>query len=192
MLELGENGAGAASRRSRSRLTRPSVDLVFACGPMMRQLFDGLPPARQGAWAPTLGRSSPRRLLDAVRAGDVVMIKGSLGTRMAPLVEALTKANDTAQAGQGQAAGRRQMPSESWMLYELVNFSDQIGILNVFRYITFRTGGAIMTALLFVFLFGPGHHRPAARQAGQGPADPRGRPASRTSPRWARRPWAGS
>ncbi|MGF1649180.1 MAG: phospho-N-acetylmuramoyl-pentapeptide-transferase [Hyphomicrobiaceae bacterium] len=41
------------------------------------------------------------------------------------------------------------------MLYELVNFSDQIGVLNVFRYITFRTGAAIMTALLFVFLFGP-------------------------------------
>jgi phospho-N-acetylmuramoyl-pentapeptide-transferase len=42
------------------------------------------------------------------------------------------------------------------MLYELVNFSDQIGLLNVFRYITFRTGGAIFTGLLFVLLFGPG------------------------------------
>src|SRR4026208_1771990 len=41
------------------------------------------------------------------------------------------------------------------MLYALVSFSDQISPLNVFRYITFRTGGAIMTALLFVFLFGP-------------------------------------
>jgi len=41
------------------------------------------------------------------------------------------------------------------MLYELVNFSEQVGALNVFRYQTFRTGGAIMTALLFVFLFGP-------------------------------------
>jgi phospho-N-acetylmuramoyl-pentapeptide-transferase len=41
------------------------------------------------------------------------------------------------------------------MLYALVTFSDQIGPLNVFRYITFRTGGAIMTGLLFVFLFGP-------------------------------------
>jgi len=41
------------------------------------------------------------------------------------------------------------------MLYMLVTFSEQIGPLNVFRYITFRTGGAIMTALLFVFLFGP-------------------------------------
>src|SRR6185437_15619135 len=42
------------------------------------------------------------------------------------------------------------------MLYELVNFSDQISALNVFKYITFRTGGAIFTALLFVMLFGPG------------------------------------
>ena len=41
------------------------------------------------------------------------------------------------------------------MLYELVNFSDQINALNVFRYITFRTGGAIFTALLFVMMFGP-------------------------------------
>jgi phospho-N-acetylmuramoyl-pentapeptide-transferase len=42
------------------------------------------------------------------------------------------------------------------MLYWLVDFSDQIGALNVFRYITFRTGGAIFTALVFVMLFGPG------------------------------------
>jgi phospho-N-acetylmuramoyl-pentapeptide-transferase len=41
------------------------------------------------------------------------------------------------------------------MLYELINFSDQISALNVFRYITFRTGGAIFTALLFVMMFGP-------------------------------------
>ncbi|MEZ5923509.1 MAG: phospho-N-acetylmuramoyl-pentapeptide-transferase [Hyphomicrobiaceae bacterium] len=40
------------------------------------------------------------------------------------------------------------------MLYELVNYSDQISALNVFRYITFRTGGATMTALLFVMMFG--------------------------------------
>ena len=42
------------------------------------------------------------------------------------------------------------------MLYELIAFSDQIGALNVFRYQTFRTGGAIFTSLLFVMLFGPG------------------------------------
>ena len=32
------------------------------------------------------------------------------------------------------------------MLYELVNFSDQLGPLNVFRYITFRTACAAITA----------------------------------------------
>ncbi len=41
------------------------------------------------------------------------------------------------------------------MLYWLAGFSDTISALNVFRYITFRTGGAVITALLFVFLFGP-------------------------------------
>ena len=37
----------------------------------------------------------------------------------------------------------------------LVDLSDQVAVFNVFRYLTFRTGGAIMTALIFVFLFGP-------------------------------------
>src|ERR1700747_690355 len=41
------------------------------------------------------------------------------------------------------------------MLYWLSAFSDTIGPLNVLRYITFRAGGATMTALVFVFLFGP-------------------------------------
>ena len=41
------------------------------------------------------------------------------------------------------------------MLYWLVELSNQFQPLNVFRYITFRTGGATMTALFFVFMFGP-------------------------------------
>jgi phospho-N-acetylmuramoyl-pentapeptide-transferase len=41
------------------------------------------------------------------------------------------------------------------MLYWLVDLSDKLSVLNVFRYITFRTGGAVITALFFVFLFGP-------------------------------------
>src|SRR5918992_3699593 len=40
------------------------------------------------------------------------------------------------------------------MLYWLIDLSDKISFFNVFRYITFRTGGATLTALLFVFLFG--------------------------------------
>jgi phospho-N-acetylmuramoyl-pentapeptide-transferase len=40
------------------------------------------------------------------------------------------------------------------MFYWLADFSEHLSFLNVFRYLTFRTGGAIVTALVFVFLFG--------------------------------------
>jgi len=41
------------------------------------------------------------------------------------------------------------------MLYLIGEAGDALPLANVFRYITFRTGGAMMTALIFVFLFGP-------------------------------------
>jgi phospho-N-acetylmuramoyl-pentapeptide-transferase len=41
------------------------------------------------------------------------------------------------------------------MFYWLANLSDTLTVLNVFRYITIRTGGAMFTAGMFVFLFGP-------------------------------------
>ncbi len=41
------------------------------------------------------------------------------------------------------------------MFYWLAEIHTTIPVLNVFRYITFRTGGAMATAALFVFLFGP-------------------------------------
>lgn len=41
------------------------------------------------------------------------------------------------------------------MFYYLSEFGDTIPLLNVFRYITFRTGGALLTSALIVFLFGP-------------------------------------
>ena len=40
------------------------------------------------------------------------------------------------------------------MLYYLAELTDMLDVLNVFRYITFRTGAACLTAMLFVFLFG--------------------------------------
>ncbi|WP_181702542.1 phospho-N-acetylmuramoyl-pentapeptide-transferase [Chthonobacter albigriseus] len=41
------------------------------------------------------------------------------------------------------------------MLVFLAELAGQVSVFNVFRYITFRTGASVMTALLFVFLFGP-------------------------------------
>ena len=41
------------------------------------------------------------------------------------------------------------------MLYWLIDLSSSFPAFNVFRYITFRTGGAMVTGALFVFMFGP-------------------------------------
>ena len=41
------------------------------------------------------------------------------------------------------------------MLYWLTQYADQFQILNLFRYITFRTGGALVTSAFIVFLVGP-------------------------------------
>ena len=54
---------------------------MFACGPLMRQLFAAIPAAQQGAYAPDSASLAP--LLEAsLGAGDVVLVKGSLGSRM--------------------------------------------------------------------------------------------------------------
>jgi UDP-N-acetylmuramoyl-tripeptide--D-alanyl-D-alanine ligase len=89
MLELGDASA-ELHRGLKEAVDAGDVDLVLACGPMMKLLLDALAPARRGAWAAT-STELVAGLLQAVRPGDVVMIKGSLGTNMAPLVEAMLK-----------------------------------------------------------------------------------------------------
>ena len=55
------------------------------------------------------------------------------------------------------------------MLYHLLfPLADEIGAFNVFRYITFRTGGAVMTALLVSFWMGPGLIRWLKRKQREG------------------------
>jgi phospho-N-acetylmuramoyl-pentapeptide-transferase len=54
------------------------------------------------------------------------------------------------------------------MFYWLADFSSTVPVLNVFRYITFRTGGAVITALIFVFLFGPAIIRTLRIKQGKG------------------------
>ncbi|WP_048648135.1 phospho-N-acetylmuramoyl-pentapeptide-transferase [Nitratireductor soli] len=41
------------------------------------------------------------------------------------------------------------------MLMMLAELADEVSVFNVFRYITFRTGAALITSALIVFLFGP-------------------------------------
>ena len=89
MLELGAEGpklhAGLAEA-----VDEAGIDVVFACGELMKSLFQALPEELQGTYAKSSEELSPR-LLEAVRPGDIIMVKGSLGSRMAPLVEALTR-----------------------------------------------------------------------------------------------------
>ena len=55
------------------------------------------------------------------------------------------------------------------MLYHLLTpYADQFQLFNVFRYLTFRTGGAVMTALLISFLLGPSLIRWMRRKQGRG------------------------
>jgi UDP-N-acetylmuramoyl-tripeptide--D-alanyl-D-alanine ligase len=87
MLELGD-AAETLHRGLKEAVDAAGTDLVFACGPNMKLLMDDLAPSRRGAWAAS-STELTEALLDAVRPGDVVMIKGSLGSRMAPLVAAM-------------------------------------------------------------------------------------------------------
>ena len=89
MLELGE-----AASRLHAELAQPilaaGVDLVFTNGREMEHLDRALPAARRGGHAATSAELVPA-LTTALRPGDVVMVKGSLGSRMADIVKPLLK-----------------------------------------------------------------------------------------------------
>jgi UDP-N-acetylmuramoyl-tripeptide--D-alanyl-D-alanine ligase len=90
MLELGPKG-----KTLHRGLVKPveanAVDLVFCCGPLMNNLWRALPASRRGGYAENSAALEPQ-VVSAIRAGDAVMIKGSLGSRMAPIVKALQRA----------------------------------------------------------------------------------------------------
>ena len=87
MLELGPSGP-EMHRALAEAIAAAGVDLVFVCGPLMRHLYDALPTGRRGAYA-AASAGLEALLLDAVRSGDVITVKGSLGSKMGPLVAAL-------------------------------------------------------------------------------------------------------
>ena len=84
MLELGE----AAERwhaELAGDLEAAGIDLVFTVGPLMAHLHRALDPARRGAHAPD-SEDLTDILRAELRSGDVVLVKGSLGSRMGPIV----------------------------------------------------------------------------------------------------------
>ena len=90
MLELGPKGR-ALHRGLVDSVLANAVDLVFCCGPLMQSLWQALPASRRGGYAED-SAALEAQVLPAIRAGDVVMVKGSLGSRMARIVKALQRA----------------------------------------------------------------------------------------------------
>jgi UDP-N-acetylmuramoyl-tripeptide--D-alanyl-D-alanine ligase len=89
MLEL-----GADERAYHAGLATPieqaGIDLVFAAGPRMAALMEALPPARRGGYAETADALIPV-IAGSLRLGDIVLVKGSNGSKMSRVVSALAR-----------------------------------------------------------------------------------------------------
>ena len=100
MLELGDSGPAAHGELAHS-VVENGIDLVFAAGPLMKNLMAALPPERRGGYA-NAATGLEGAVVAALRAGDVVMVKGSRGIRMEHVVEAVKK-----RAGAGQVLAQQ-------------------------------------------------------------------------------------
>jgi UDP-N-acetylmuramoyl-tripeptide--D-alanyl-D-alanine ligase len=89
MLELGDEGP--AEHAALAAAVLDSVDCLFTCGPLMRRLFDAVPESMRGFHAVDSAALAPV-VADALCRGDVVLVKGSLGSRMRRVVEAIEPA----------------------------------------------------------------------------------------------------
>jgi UDP-N-acetylmuramoyl-tripeptide--D-alanyl-D-alanine ligase len=87
MLELGDQ-----SRALHEGLAAPidaaGLDLVHTAGPEMKRLHDALPPARRGLWRETAAELAAEAA-ELVAPGDVVMVKGSNGSKASLVAKAL-------------------------------------------------------------------------------------------------------
>ncbi len=103
MRELGDSGPRLHAELAPDLLAA-GVDLAFTAGPLMERLSEALPRERRGGHAPDAARLVPL-VLNAVRPGDVVLVKGSLGSRMGPIVavlQALAGAGPRSRAANGE------------------------------------------------------------------------------------------
>lgn len=90
MLELGPRGAELHAELAQHVL-RNRVDLIFSAGPLSRALFEALPVEKRGGHVARAIELEPL-LEKTLRDGDVLMIKGSNGSKLHALAAALKKA----------------------------------------------------------------------------------------------------
>ena len=101
MLELGDAGSELHAGLLETVLEN-SVDRIYCCGPLMRHLWDRIPEGKRAVYA-NKSDALHESVLDGIGPGDVIMIKGSLGSRMGPLVEALLSRYDAVTSGRENA-----------------------------------------------------------------------------------------
>ncbi|WP_413206174.1 UDP-N-acetylmuramoyl-tripeptide--D-alanyl-D-alanine ligase [Rhodospirillum sp. A1_3_36] len=87
MLELGPDGPALHAALAKTVLDR-GIDLVHTPGPLASHLWEALPVAKRGANADSADVLVPLLLAD-LQPGDVVMVKGSKGSKVSRVVEAL-------------------------------------------------------------------------------------------------------
>jgi UDP-N-acetylmuramoyl-tripeptide--D-alanyl-D-alanine ligase len=87
MLELGDE-APAFHAALAEPLEAAAIDLVFCAGPLMKSLWDALPPTRRGGYAQTAAELAPL-VVRAAEPCDVVMVKGSNGSKASAVAQAL-------------------------------------------------------------------------------------------------------
>ncbi|MHC0054111.1 UDP-N-acetylmuramoyl-tripeptide--D-alanyl-D-alanine ligase [Actibacterium sp. D379-3] len=89
MLELGSDEA-ALHRAVAQDPSMARLSLVHCVGPRMRALYETLPAKQRGEWHATADALAARAHV-LVDAGDVVLVKGSKGSRVSVVVDALRK-----------------------------------------------------------------------------------------------------
>jgi UDP-N-acetylmuramoyl-tripeptide--D-alanyl-D-alanine ligase len=87
MLELGHASPQFHAELA-GAIDSNGIDLVFCAGPLMAQLYEQLPQEKRGAWAGTSAELCAV-LKQSIQGGDAVMVKGSLGSKMGLVAEAL-------------------------------------------------------------------------------------------------------
>lgn len=99
MLELGPDAAQVHAGMAPA-IEAAGVDLVFCSGPLMNSLWQALPPTRRGGYAENAAELEPL-VVRGLEPGDLVLVKGSKGSKAVALAEALAALDPSSGSGAG-------------------------------------------------------------------------------------------
>lgn len=89
MLELGETEMALHAGMVELPALK-AMDVIHLVGPLMKGLYDVLPTENRGLWFETADRAA-EQIGDLLKAGDIVMVKGSKGSKVSKIVDVIRK-----------------------------------------------------------------------------------------------------